>query len=394
MCKPYNSVLGEHFRSHWDVIPVAYPSDDPTQPPIQHLYLSPAAAASSVSQLPASDTLRSDTASTKSGKSAKSATSRGTSIPGTPNSKSTPATSPELLETQLEAKMSKLNLDNGSVPVLTGMEGEHPTELLEADDPPPTADRARVRVAYLTEQVSHHPPVSAFVARCASRHLEMLGIDQISAKVSGMNVRVMPGSFNKGIFVRGTGGHAAGETYQITHPTASVNGILRGSFYVTVGDSTIITCTGGKGKDGQQLRTVLEYKEESWLGRAVFLCEGVIHTYDPEGTAHLEWTKVKHVPRSRVLAQFHGSWKHLIKWKLASEPDSEYRPLIDLSQLQVVPKIVRPLEEQLPTESRRLWENVTKNLISKQYGEANKFKYGIEQKQRDDAAERKRKGIK
>lgn len=247
MCKPYNSVLGEHFRAHWDVIPVAYPADDPSQLPIQHLYLAPAAAASSVSQFPGNEVPKSDTASTRSGKSGvsvKSALSRGTSVPGTPN-KSTPATSPELLETQLEAQMSKLNLDNGS-PVLTGMEGEHPVELVEADEPPPTAERARVRVAYLTEQVSHHPPVSAYVASCPSRNLEMVGIDQISAKVSGMNVRVMPGSFNKGIFIRGTGGHAEGETYQITHPTASVNGILRGNFYVTVGESTIITCSGAK----------------------------------------------------------------------------------------------------------------------------------------------------
>lgn len=138
----------------------------------------------------------------------------------------------------------------------------------------------------------------------------------------------------------------------------------------------------------------MEYKEESWLGRAHFLCEGVIHSYDPEGIAHHEWTKVKHVPRSRVVAQFHGSWKHVIKWKLASEPDSDYRPLMDLSQLQVIPKAVRPLEQQLPTESRRLWDNVTKNLLNKQYGEANKHKHAIEQKQRDDAAERKKKGTK
>lgn len=313
-------MLGEHFRAHWDVVPVTYPSDDASQLPIQHLYLSPAAATSSVSQIGVGEVPRSDTASTKSGKSSKSvksAASRGTSVPGTPG-KSTPATSPELLETQLDAQMSKLNL-NVSSPQLTGVEGEHPVELVEADVPPPTVERPRVRVGFLTEQVSHHPPVSAYVASCPSRHLEMVGIDQISAKVSGMNmnVRVMPGSLNKGIFIRGTGGHAEGETYQITHPTASVNGLLRGSFYVTVGESTIVTCSGGKpGKDGQMLQAVIEYKEESWLGRAHYLCEGVIHTYDPEGTAHHEWTKVKHVPRSRVVAQFHGSWKHLIKWKL------------------------------------------------------------------------------
>jgi hypothetical protein len=74
----------------------------------------------------------------------------------------------------------------------------------------------------------------------------LYGIDQISAKVSGTALKVYPGQFNKGIFVNITGGPGKGETYQITHPVASVNGILRGSFYVTVSDSIIITCTGGE----------------------------------------------------------------------------------------------------------------------------------------------------
>jgi hypothetical protein len=71
---------------------------------------------------------------------------------------------------------------------------------------------------------------------------------------------VSPGEFNQGLFVNITGGHGQGEQYHITHPIASVNGILRGSFYVTVGDSTIITCTGGK--HGAKFRTIIEYKEE------------------------------------------------------------------------------------------------------------------------------------
>ena len=67
--------------------------------------------------------------------------------------------------------------------------------------------------------------------------------------------------------------------------------------------------------------------------------------------------------------------------------------LIDLNHLNVVPKTVRPLERQLPDESRKLWERVTNKLISKEFGEANKFKQGIEQRQRDEAADRKKKGI-
>ncbi|OBZ77732.1 Isoleucine--tRNA ligase [Grifola frondosa] len=367
VCKPYNSVLGEHFRSHWDVIPVSYPSD-PSQPPIQHLYLAPAAAESTYSSisLTPTDSLRpysSETASIRSGKSGKSSKSafsglsfmsRGYST----TAKTTPATSPELAEPlNLETDMSNLNLSDD--------DASTPADLLETDEPPAGADKPRLRIVYLTEQ--------------------------ISAKVSGTTLRVMPGSFNKGVFINITGDAGAGERYQITHPVASVNGLLRGSFYVTVGDATIITCNGSP--DGQKLRAIIEYKEESWLGKAHFLCEGVIHSYEPEESQHHEWTRVKHVPRSRVLATFDGSWKHHIRWKRIDAPESEYATLIDLSTLHIVPKSVRPLEKQLPNESRKLWENVTNGLVSKEYSEATKHKLAIEQRQRDEAAERKRKGV-
>ena len=88
----------------------------------------------------------------------------------------------------------------------------------------------------------------------------MQGIDQISAKVSGTSVRVAAGEYNQGLFIDIAGGPGEGEQYHITHPVAHVNGIFRGSFYVTVADSTIITCTGGK--HAHKFRTILEYKEE------------------------------------------------------------------------------------------------------------------------------------
>lgn len=159
--------------------------------------------------------------------------------------------------------------------------------------------------------------------------------------------------------------------------------------------------------------------------------DGVIHTVHEGETEHEEWTKVKHVPTNRVVAVFDGTWRGHIRWRRvgagsypnalsssASSPspshehlpvpqlpshaasradvshsDSEYSTLIDISTLRVVPKEVRPLEKQLPHESRKLWRNVTDNLLKKEYSEATKEKVAIEQRQRDEAAERKRKGI-
>jgi hypothetical protein len=71
----------------------------------------------------------------------------------------------------------------------------------------------------------------------------------------------------------------------------------------------------------------------------------------------------------------------------------EYATLLDLSTLKIIPKAVRPIEKQLPNESRKLWNDVTTRLVKKEYGEATKYKLAIEQKQRDEAAERKRQGV-
>ena len=163
--------------------------------------------------------------------------------------KSSPATSPEPVESNIDAQISNLSLGAGA------------TELLETD----SDDKAkRIRVIYVTEQVSHHPPVSSYYASCPARQIELRGVDQISAKVSGTTLRVSPGSYNKGIFINISGGPGEGEEYHITHPIASVNGILRGNFYITVADSTIVTVKGAK--DGVNYRAIVEYKEEVGLG--------------------------------------------------------------------------------------------------------------------------------
>jgi hypothetical protein len=169
------------------------------------------------------------------------------SLTTTSNDKSYPTLSTAPTSLSCDAGLSKLSLSplNGSGSGRNGKDKDRGGD--------------NIRVVYVTEQVSHHPPVSAYYASCPLRGVEMAGIDQISAKVSGTTVRVAPGSFNKGIYINLTSGPGMGEKYHITHPVANVNGILRGSFYITVGDSTIVTCMGAK---GVAYRAVIEYKEE------------------------------------------------------------------------------------------------------------------------------------
>jgi hypothetical protein len=71
----------------------------------------------------------------------------------------------------------------------------------------------------------------------------------------------------------------------------------------------------------------------------------------------------------------------------------EWKILIDLDQLALIPKDVRPMTEQDGHESRKLWDPVTQNLLSKNWGEATRQKQVIEQAQRDLSAKRKAEGV-
>lgn len=251
-CKPYNSVLGENFRMHWDVTPISYDPDDrtpiitthidtPSRPHLTHLETGDIKA------------VKSSFKSGRVGAFGSLLSMKGWSSPTVGKPAST------AVESNLSARLSNLSL----VSTHTGESGSG-----SATTSPPTSmsttGGGTLRVAYLTEQISHHPPISAYVATCPARHITLSGIDQISVRVlPSACLRVSSGAMNKGLFVTLDGGPGAGERYQITHPVAHVNGVLRGSFYATVQESTIITCTGGSGVgNGEMLRAIIEYKEE------------------------------------------------------------------------------------------------------------------------------------
>jgi oxysterol-binding protein-related protein 9/10/11 len=64
---------------------------------------------------------------------------------------------------------------------------------------------------------------------------------------------------------------------------------------------------------------------------------------------------------------------------------------MDLEPLNILPKECLPDETQLPMESRKVWEEVSGLIHSKEYSKATRVKQGIEGKQRKDAAVRKEK---
>ncbi|KAK4042964.1 hypothetical protein C8A01DRAFT_13434 [Parachaetomium inaequale] len=321
-CKPYNSCLGEFFRCNWET------EDDAPKIDTSTLWKGGSAPGSSAS-------------STKSAKLA---------VPAGLGSGDSRAAST----------------------VSVSQSAKNPTK--------------PVRVSYLTEQTSHHPPVSAFYISCPEKGIHAKGFDQITAKFTGTSIKVMPGEHNLGIFI--TVERRDHETYQLTHPAAHLGGILRGALSVSVGDMCYITCPETK------LKAILRYYDDGWLGRTTNKVEGIIFRYDPENDNKRQ---IQDVPEEDILVRLGGPWKEKIVFTLGSKPLASHPPehqitIIDIAPLAVAPKVLPPAEQQLPHESLQLWGEVTKAILAKQYSRATTVKQELEEAQREKARERERKG--
>ncbi|KAI5286511.1 hypothetical protein KEM54_006731 [Ascosphaera aggregata] len=267
----------------------------------------------------------------------------------------------DLCNWEVENDQPPLNISGGSV---------------STDNP---VSREKVKISYLTEQTSHHPPVSAFYVDCPKSGVVARGFDQISAKFTGTSVRVSPGQHNLGIFINLT--KRDNEEYRLTHPDAHLGGLLRGALSISVADTCYITCAQTR------IKTILTYLPDGWLSAAQHKVTGVVLRYDPE---YDDKTKIKDIPEEDILARIDGSWQGKIYYTLANSDKKEL--LIDVLPLFPVPKEVPALEDQLPNESRKYWAGVTDAILTKEYGLATQRKQELEENKRREAAERKASG--
>ncbi|KAG9006917.1 hypothetical protein FRB90_009645, partial [Tulasnella sp. 427] len=162
ICKPYNSVLGEHFRAHWTVAEVQYPQGFPAEPPLITTHLHHPHGAP-----PTIEADEEDIPPPSSKASVKSSTSNKKWKPSThdPNGVTTPGPahgSDFLTVSKADKKMaasaedvSRLGEGLAELKVEVEEELDDPDEFQDAED---GGDEDGVRVVFLTEQISHHPP--------------------------------------------------------------------------------------------------------------------------------------------------------------------------------------------------------------------------------------------
>ncbi|KPV72514.1 uncharacterized protein RHOBADRAFT_55619 [Rhodotorula graminis WP1] len=387
IAKSFNSVLGEHFRAVYDTAPLELDPHEGHPVPTAHLDDNPLPEVLACAGRPSSSNNVTAAAALKS--------------------------TPSVTSISRRPKPSSSTLPSSASSIASASSSVAPSSSAASSRPQRTA-----RVVILNEQTSHHPPISHFLceARLASssssgggasgepteRVVRLRGVDQLSAKFTGANVRIVPGQHNKGLFLE----LADGEEFHMTHPVAAVAGLIRASPYATISDVVTVTSVReGRGKAGQdgsrkRLRAIVEYREESWISRPRFAVEGVVYEsvageVDGGGDKQQQqqqqrFSRIKQVPKERVVGTLEGNWRGEIRWKKAGETTST--TLVDLVPLAVAPKTVAPLSEQDELETRRVWAPVIDALHNKDFATASREKQRIEQAQRDKADERKKKG--
>ncbi|KAI7894189.1 uncharacterized protein EV154DRAFT_499597 [Mucor mucedo] len=219
------------------------------------------------------------------------------------------------------------------------------------------------KAMYISEQVSHHPPVTAYFYALPELGIFVTGEAHPKAKFLGNSAAtVMKG------YTRITFSELGNETYEITNPNVYARGILFGKMTMEMGDQSTIRC------DSLDLICELEFKTKGYFS----------------GEYHSVSGKIKRQSTGEVLYEISGVWTQelFIKGKSSSKES-----FFNVAKNPVIPKLVESLDNQEWNESRKLWSKVTAGLASNDMDYATDEKSFIENRQREETAIRQKEGV-
>ncbi|XP_028934337.1 oxysterol-binding protein-related protein 8 isoform X1 [Ornithorhynchus anatinus] len=224
--------------------------------------------------------------------------------------------------------------------------------------------RTNSKTYYIAEQVSHHPPISAFYVSNRKDGFCLSGSILAKSKFYGNSLSAILDGEGRLTFLN------RGEDYVMTMPYAHCKGILYGTMTLELGGTVSITCE----KTGYS--AVLEFKLKPFLGSndSVNQISGKIKL------------------GKEVLATLEGHWDSevVINDKKTDVSETFWNPTCDIKQRRLTRYTVK-FEEQGDFESEKLWQQVTRAINAKDQTEATQEKYLLEEAQRKATKDRKAK---
>ncbi|GAB7363047.1 hypothetical protein MBLNU230_g3340t1 [Neophaeotheca triangularis] len=207
----------------------------------------------------------------------------------------------------------------------------------------------------VSEQVSHHPPVTGYSIWNSKHGVALQGYNAQKA------------SFKSTINVKQVG-HAIlhldayDEDYVITLPSLHIEGLITGSPYVELNRSSYIVSSSG-------YTSRIDYSGRGWVSGTKNSLSAVMYPHGKEKS------------KSDILYTAEGSWSDSFEIK-----DAQTKKVVEKYNSKAEPKTpltVAPVEEQDEMESRRAWSKVAKAIEKGDMNTTSAEKTVIEERQRE-----------
>jgi len=205
----------------------------------------------------------------------------------------------------------------------------------------------------VSEQVSHHPPISAVYLENNQAGVSANGHTGQKSTFRATAARIDVTQTGH-IIVRM---RDYPDTYLITLPSLQILGLWRGAPYVELSGTSVI--------QSQNYSTVIEFSGKGWIS-------GEKHTFS---------AITSRVGEKEHLYTTVGNWAgKSIKENHQTKEKTEF---FNVETSQRAEPIIKPVEEQNSMESKKVWQYVAKAINEGDFATASKLKAEIEQRQRD-----------
>ncbi|EPZ31007.1 phosphoribosyl pyrophosphokinase [Rozella allomycis CSF55] len=212
------------------------------------------------------------------------------------------------------------------------------------------------------EQVSHHPPVTAFYFENKESGTFLVGNCGQKTKFTGTAIKVeQTGSLTLYL-------EKWKEEYTVSFPELHLRGIMNVSMFLELtGNSRIVSSSG--------LSAFVDFIPKPWFSGEYHTLQGYIFTTNNE---------------AEKLVYLNGKWTEKVFHSRNTETFECL--LFDAESSSIEQPKVKPIEEQSENETFKVWSKVTEALKAGDYNKATKEKNEIEEKQRSIRRSRQEKG--
>lgn len=224
----------------------------------------------------------------------------------------------------------------------------------------------------ISEQVSHHPPATAYCITNVPTGVQLQGYNAQKATFSTtINIKQIGHAF---LTFTDPADASQKDTYLITLPSLHIEGLIYGTPYIELDGSSFITSSTG-------FTARVDYSGKGWLSGKKNTVTAVLYPTGKE---------------KEILYSVKGQWNEVLEFHTGPSKSQSSSTLIESydahKTLKTTPLTVKPIEAQHPLESRRAWAKVAEGIAKGNMELVGTEKSKIENAQRELRAKEKAAG--